>query len=83
VARQCGRRFLGLWLSAPPQALIARVEQRRGDASDADRRVVKEQLGYDLGEIGWNAVDASGTLVHTIEGAQAVLAQAGIRLEQT
>ena len=39
---------------APAETLIARVEQRRGDASDADRRVVKEQLGYDLGEIAWH-----------------------------
>jgi predicted kinase len=61
IAREAGCRFVGLWLSAPAETLIERVEQRRGDASDANRRVVKEQLGYDLGEIAWLHVDTSGT----------------------
>ncbi len=81
VARDCGRSFVGLWLDAPAATLVARVEQRRGDASDADRRVVKEQLRYDLGEIGWSRVDASGTLACTTDSAEAALAGAGIRLE--
>jgi uncharacterized protein len=83
VARESGRQFVGLWLNAPAETLIARVEQRRGDASDADRRVVQEQLGYNLGEIAWSNVDASGTLARTIDGAEAALAQAGFRLENT
>ena len=53
IAREAGCDFVGLWLTAPSDLLIARVERRRGDASDADRRVVREQLGYDLGDIGW------------------------------
>ena len=61
IAREAGCAFVGLWLTAPAETLIARVERRRGDASDADRRVVREQLGYDLGDIAWQQVDASGT----------------------
>jgi predicted kinase len=71
---------VGLWLNAPPETLVARVEQRRGDASDADRRVVKEQLGYDLGSIAWHLVDASGSLSRTIERAEAALMAGGVRL---
>jgi aminoglycoside phosphotransferase family enzyme/predicted kinase len=82
VARDSGRPFVGLWLNAPAETLVARVEQRRGDASDADRRVVKEQLGYNLGEIAWSNVDASSTLGGTIDSAEAALAQAGFRLEK-
>jgi predicted kinase len=80
AAHGCGRKFVGLWLNAPPETLVARVEQRRGDASDADRRVVKEQLGYDLGSIAWHLVDASGSLSRTIERAEAALMAGGVRL---
>jgi uncharacterized protein len=82
VARQSGRRFVGLWLSAPAETLIERVEQRRGDASDADRRVVKEQLSYDLGPIAWSVVDASGSLSRSLESAEAALTSAGVRLQE-
>ena len=61
IAREAGCNFLGLWLTAPPATLISRVEHRQGDASDADRRVVREQLSYDLGHMDWVEVDASGT----------------------
>ena len=81
IARDVGLRFAGLWLDAPAEKLIERVDQRRGDASDADRRVVKEQLGYDLGAIAWARVDASGTLSRTLDNAESALASAGIRLE--
>ncbi len=80
VAREAGQRFVGLWLTAPPEILIERVDQRRGDASDADRRVVKEQLAYDLGPIAWSPVDASGSLARSLQNAEAALAAAGVRL---
>ena len=82
VAREApAARFVGLWLTAPAETLIERVERRRGDASDADRRVVKEQLGYDLGEIAWRHVDASGSPAHSLEEARQALLAAGVRLE--
>lgn len=80
IARQSGCDFIGLWLTAPAELLIGRVEQRRGDASDADRRVVKEQLRYDLGDIGWVSIDASGTPSESAEEARAALRAAGITL---
>lgn len=81
IARDLGREFVGLWLTAPAETLIERVERRRGDASDADRRVVKEQLGYDLGEIAWRQVDASGTTSDSLAEACKALSAAAVRLE--
>lgn len=58
VARAAGAAFRGVWLEAPDETLIARVGARTGDASDADADVVRQQLGYDLGAIGWERVSA-------------------------
>jgi uncharacterized protein len=82
VARETGRAFVGLWLDAPPKTLMDRVDARRGDASDADRRVVKEQLDYDLGPIAWSVVDAAGSLPRSIEAAEVALASAGVKLQE-
>lgn len=53
VACQAGATFMGMWLEAPPEELMKRVEARTGDASDADGAVVRRQLDYDLGDIRW------------------------------
>lgn len=78
IAREAGCAFVGLWLEAPAATLISRVERRRGDASDADRRVVHEQLGYDLGDIAWHHVDASGSPEHSLDEVRRTLAAAGV-----
>lgn len=57
IAREAGVDFHGLWLEAEPDILIERVTQRRGDASDADAGVVRKQLDYDLGQIGWTRLN--------------------------
>jgi predicted kinase len=80
VARECGCVFMGLWLTASEVLLIERVERRHGDASDADRRVVKEQLRYDLGDIAWTSIDASGSPSQTLAAAEHALRAAGISL---
>lgn len=59
VARDAGCRFTGIWLDVPADRLKARVAARRGDPSDATVGVVEAQLGYDLGAIGWNRLDAA------------------------
>lgn len=82
IAREAGCGFVGLWLTAPAELLIERVEKRHGDASDADRRVVKEQLRYDLGEIAWVPLDASGTPQESLEAALGVLRSAGLTLAE-
>lgn len=52
--------FFGFWLEAPTTVLRSRVEGRRGDASDADASIVELQTRYDVGEISWRRLDASG-----------------------
>lgn len=61
VARRAGVPFAGLWLDAPADVLVARVEGRRNDASDATAEVVRRQLGYDLGDVAWPRLVADGT----------------------
>jgi aminoglycoside phosphotransferase family enzyme/predicted kinase len=51
--------FLGVWLTAPTEVLRARVAARRGDASDADLRVLESALRGDPGAGDWLAVDAT------------------------
>lgn len=48
-----GVPFEGLWLSAPIQERLARVEARAGDASDADAEVVRLQETVDVGPLDW------------------------------
>src|SRR5262249_34132292 len=50
--------FHGLWLEAHPDQLRARVAARSGDASDADIRVLEEQLERDAGPIAWRRATA-------------------------
>lgn len=51
--------FVGLWLEAPENVLIARSRQRRGDPSDADASVIRLQLARDPGIVRWHRVEAS------------------------
>ena len=65
VAADLGVPFDGFWLSADPDIMQSRVTTRENNASDADAEVVRMQLDYDLGEIGWHAIDSSGTRAET------------------
>lgn len=62
VAVAAGVPFAGLWLDAPESVLIARVEGRGPDASDADRAVIRQQLAEHVDALHWHRFDASGTL---------------------
>ncbi len=78
VAREAGAPFIGLWLDAPAEVLRQRVAGRKGDASDATVAVLEKQLAYDLGEIIWRRVDASGMPEEVLDEALRVLAEVGI-----
>jgi aminoglycoside phosphotransferase family enzyme/predicted kinase len=60
LARETGCPAALVWLTAPPETLLARVAARRGDASDADAAVVRAQLGRDPGPIDWTVIEAVG-----------------------
>ena len=62
VAVDSGVPFFGIWLDAPKKVLMERVRTRMGDASDAMEHVVEHQLGYRLGEIKWQRIDATSSL---------------------
>ncbi len=61
AAAAAGVPFVGIWLDAPETALVARIEQRLHDASDANAEVIRAQVSQDPGPIGWQRFDASGT----------------------
>ncbi len=71
--------FAGLWLDAPAEVLVARVGSRRLDASDADARVVSEQLAVDPGPMAWERVDASREETAVTDDARARIAAASGR----
>jgi aminoglycoside phosphotransferase family enzyme/predicted kinase len=58
-AARAGVPFVGMWLEAPAEVCVGRVEQRRGDASDADAAVVRSQFAADVGPLTWSRIDAS------------------------
>jgi len=73
IKRVAPSLFQGLFLTADLDTRIARVGGRRGDASDADAQVARAQEDYDLGDLAWDKVDASGTPEQTLGNARAVL----------
>jgi uncharacterized protein len=58
LAAGAGLALTAIWLEAQPDTLMARVAERRGDASDADARVLRAQLVRDPGPIGWTRLAA-------------------------
>lgn len=60
IAGGLGAAFAGLWLEASPETLIARVGERRADASDATPEVVRQQLLYETGPVRWQRLAAGG-----------------------
>ncbi|WP_101065840.1 bifunctional aminoglycoside phosphotransferase/ATP-binding protein [Roseovarius salinarum] len=73
LAERCGVPFTGLWLVADEATLLERVEERRGDASDADAAVVRRQLAADRAVSDWTRIDAGGRPGETLDRAKAAL----------
>jgi aminoglycoside phosphotransferase family enzyme/predicted kinase len=73
VAAEASVPFVGLWLDAPASTLIARVDARSGDASDAGADVVRQQLGHQTGDIGWRRLDASAPAEEVLRKAAALV----------
>ena len=65
--------FHGLFLTADLATRVARVGARVNDASDADAEVAQSQEKYDLGNIGWHEVNASGTPEQTLHNTRVAL----------
>jgi uncharacterized protein len=65
--------FRGFFLFADLAARTARVGERVHDASDANAEVARQQEGYEIGDLDWTRVDASGTPEQTLAHARAAL----------
>ena len=73
AAAAAGVPFVGLWLDAPEDVLLARAACRRRDPSDADAGVIRSQLIQETGPILWHRVDASRAAENVLQYAIGVL----------
>jgi len=73
LAGEMGVPFAGLWMTASADVMIARVNKRQGDASDATEEVLRQQLDYDLGDIEWTKIDSGGAKEATLAAGRAAL----------
>jgi aminoglycoside phosphotransferase family enzyme/predicted kinase len=76
LAENCRIRFAGLFLTADLATRLARIEQRRDDASDATRNVAIKQETFEIGAIDWRIIDASGSPEQSLSRARSCLAAA-------
>lgn len=58
TAKAAAVPFHGVWLDVTPDVMAERVAARSGDASDADARVLEQQLLRDPGPMTWTRVKA-------------------------
>lgn len=73
LAATARARLVTLWLDAPAEVLMSRVASRSQDASDATPQIVSRQLTYELGDLDWTRIDASGTPEDTFRNACEIL----------
>jgi predicted kinase len=73
LAGDAGVHFDGLWLEAPQEVMMERIKGRKDNASDADAKVLRRQLTYDLGPIGWRKIDSYGSRKETLARGLRVL----------
>jgi predicted kinase len=76
VARDAKAGFYGLFLTADLATRLRRVGTRGPDASDADTAVAQHQEAFDLGQVTWNTIDATGTPDETLARARAIVRRA-------
>lgn len=69
LARSMEVSFDGVWLTAVPATLEARVSARSGDASDATAVVVRRQVARGAGLIDWAIVDAGREPANSLAAA--------------
>ena len=63
----------GLFLTASLRTRLTRLRSRENDASDANEAVARAQERYDLSQVEWTTLDASGTVQETLAHALAAL----------
>jgi uncharacterized protein len=77
LAARRGVGFVGLFLTADLATRLARIEERRDDASDATRHIALKQ--DTTGAVNWHMIDASGTPDQSLRNACAALVAQGVK----
>lgn len=75
LAASLGVPFTGMWVDAPEDVRVRRVEGRGRNVSDATAEVARQQSAYDLGTIDWQIVDSAGDKSATVAAANRILAR--------
>jgi uncharacterized protein len=75
--------FMGIWLEAPNDVLMARIGNRGKDASDADMEVLKQQLKMDPGPIEWKRINAAHGLKDIVAEARLAIDSRRVFLKDT
>jgi predicted kinase len=75
AATEAGAAFRGLFLHADLPTRLDRVSARGLDASDADAAVARQQEEFNIGDVNWAIVDASGPPEDTVVKARAAIEQ--------
>lgn len=73
VAKDLGIDFLGLWVDAPEDIRLARVEKRKNNVSDITPDIARLQSDYDLGDLTWTRIDSAGEKAKTVATAISAL----------
>jgi aminoglycoside phosphotransferase family enzyme/predicted kinase len=75
IARTLDVPLHALWLQGEPATLLARVEARRDDASDATPDVVRRQLTTEIGHLSpqWRTLGVGGSLADTLRAARPLI----------
>jgi aminoglycoside phosphotransferase family enzyme/predicted kinase len=69
LAREADVPLTALWLTAPREVMLSRVQNRRNDASDATADVLEAQLARGAGEVDWIEIVAAGNADETLAAA--------------
>ena len=77
LARKHNAGIVGLFLTADLATRLARIAQRKHDASDATRDVALKQEATAIGAIDWHMVDASGIPDDTLRRSMVWLSAVG------
>jgi uncharacterized protein len=68
--------FRSVFLTAKLDVRLDRIRSRKNDASDATAEIAAGQDDYDIGQLNWQTIDASGSPEQTLELARPVLVAA-------
>ncbi|TPQ26346.1 DNA-binding protein [Bradyrhizobium guangdongense] len=77
LAQRCSVPLTGLFLVADLATRQTRIGRRRNDASDATAEVAALQEGYNIGDVGWDTIDAAGTPEQTLANCRMAVAGEG------